>query len=369
MPDCDDAVDRAARNLLFACAGARSGEKLLILFENASHGYFDARLAPTLAAAAGRLGLEVETVEVPFDPDATELPDTLRDVVSRADHALFLARLGDQLRFKAMPEGSRPIVSYVLDEPAFASPFATADHRAMKALSAAIDRHMAAAREIRVTCPLGTDFSGRLAPPSQAADAAPPVDTSIKRFPHSVHPPIDARGFAGRVAVAHMLCGTGSRYYEPYGIPLAATVFAEIAGGRLRGWSGPPAEVRRVEDHVAAVAARFGIDGAVVHSWHAGIHPGCRYPGSAHDHYERWSGSAFGNPRLLHFHTCGDYAPGEICWNIVDPTVTVDGVALWRDGRLRTDAIPGAPEILAAHPDLAALFAEPERAIGLDVAA
>lgn len=367
MPD--GAVDRAARNLLFACAGARPGETLLILHENARHGYFDAALAPTVAAAAGRLGLRVETIEVPFDPDATELPEDLRDTVARADHALFLARLGDQLRFKAMPEGSRPIVSYVLDEPAFASPFASADYGAMKALSAAIDRHLTAAEEIRVTCPLGTDFAGRLAPPADGAGTVAPVDTSIKRFPHSVHRPLDARGFAGRVAVAHMLCGTGSRYYEPYGIPLAGPVFAQIEGGRLRGWSGPPAEVRRVEDHVAAVAARFGIDGAVVHSWHAGIHPGCRYPGSAHDHYERWSGSAFGNPRLLHFHTCGDYAPGEICWNVVDPTVTIDGIAVWHDGRLETGAIPGAAEILAAHPDLAALYADPERAIGLGVAA
>jgi len=282
------------------------------------------------------------------------------------DHAMHpLARLGDQLRFKAMPAGSRPIVSYVLDETALASPFGTADHRAMVALSAAIDRHLAGAREIRVTCPLGTDLAGAIAPERAAA----PYDTSIKRFPQSVHRPVDATGFSGRVAVAHMLCGTGSRYYQPYGIPLASPVIAEIGGGRIRGWSGRPDVVARVEDHVATVADRFGIDGALVHSWHTGIHPGCAYPGSAHDHYERWSGSAFGNPRILHFHTCGHYAPGEICWNIIDPTVAVDGVPVWRDGRLDIAAVPGAAAILAEHPDVAALFAAPERRIGLDAAA
>lgn len=365
MPVSDNEVDRAASNLLFACAAARVGETLLILHESAQYGYFGAGLAPTLAAAAERLGLAVTTVEVGFDPDATRLPDAVHEAVARADHALFLARLGDQLRFKAMPAGSRPIVSYVLDETALASPFGTADHRAMVALSAAIDRHLAGAREIRVTCPLGTDLAGAIAPERAAA----PYDTSIKRFPQSVHRPVDATGFSGRVAVAHMLCGTGSRYYQPYGIPLASPVIAEIGGGRIRGWSGRPDVVARVEDHVATVADRFGIDGALVHSWHTGIHPGCAYPGSAHDHYERWSGSAFGNPRILHFHTCGHYAPGEICWNIIDPTVAVDGVPVWRDGRLDIAAVPGAAAILAEHPDVAALFAAPERRIGLDAAA
>ncbi len=67
----------------------------------------------------------------------------------------------------------------------------------------------------------------------------------------------------------------------------------------------------RAEAQYAHVAGLYGIDGGIVHSWHAGIHPGCAFAGSAHDSYERWSGSAFGNPRLLHFHTCGAYAPGR----------------------------------------------------------
>ena len=103
-----------------------------------------------------------------------------------------------------------------------------------------------------------------------------------------------------------------------------------------------------------------------MHSWHAGIHPACTFQGRAHDNLERWSSSAFGNPRLLHFHTCGAYAPGEICWNVVDPTVIADDVAVWQDGMLQIGDLPGGAALLADHPDLAALFATPLRDIGLD---
>jgi hypothetical protein len=30
---------------------------------------------------------------------------------------------------------------------------------------------------------------------------------------------------------------------------------------------------------------------------------------------------AFANPRYLHFHTCGNYAPGEIAWSLFDVKV------------------------------------------------
>jgi hypothetical protein len=355
-----------ALNLLQGCAEARPGESLLILAEEAGLGYYGRGLAEAVADAAREFGLAVTLRHVPFLPAADTLPPDLVPAVQAVDHTLFLARLGDQLRFRAMPKGSRPIVSYALDREALASPFGTAPYAAFVALKTALDRLYAEARSIRVTCPLGTDFEGCARAPAAAANA--PADVAIKRFPMSVFTPLDATGFRGRVAVAHLLCGTGSRYYEPFGIPLHSTLFAVIEAGRLLRWEGDRAEIARAEAHYAHVARLYGIDGGVVHSWHAGIHPGCAYPGWAHDSYERWSGSAFGNPRLLHFHTCGAYAPGEICWNVVDPTIAVDGATLCDAGRVRLDAVPGAAAILAAHPDVAALFDRPERRIGLPAA-
>ena len=113
------------------------------------------------------------------------------------------------------------------------------------------------------------------------------------------------------------------------------------------------------------MAETFGIDPHVMHSWHPGIHPGCAYHAPARDNLERWAGAAFGNPRLLHFHTCGDYAPGEISLNVLDPTVTVDGVAVWDEGAFRPELVPGGAEILARYPCVRAAFEAPVREVGL----
>jgi hypothetical protein len=357
----EDSLRRGARNLLEDCSGARPGESLLIVHEDESLGYYGPGLADAVSREADALGLRVSRRRVPFSPEADSLPDDLALAVTSADHTLFLARLGDQLRFQAMPAGSRAIVSYALDREALASSFGAAPHAAFVALKHAFDDLWAKARRIRVTCPLGTSFEGAVAP--AAPDRA--GDVSIKRFPMPVFAPLAASGFRGRVVVAHLLCGTGSRYYQPFGLRLDAPLVAVIDGGRLLRWEGKAGDVARAEAHYAQVAGRYGIDGGFIHSWHAGIHPGCAYIGSAHDDYERWSGSAFGNPRLLHFHTCGAYAPGEICWNVVDATVEADGATVYDAGRIRLEAVPGAGAIVAAHPGLKALFDNPDRRIGL----
>ena len=41
-----------------------------------------------------------------------------------------------------------------------------------------------------------------------------------------------------------------------------------------------------------------------------------------------------GSPKFLHFHTCGDYAPGEICWMVENHSIVIDGEPLWKDGTL-----------------------------------
>lgn len=354
------AFDGGVRNLLAGCAGARAGETLLILAEDPALGFYEPGLAEAVAESATRFGLEVRCRAVGFAPDAPALDAALSQAISAADHTLFLARLGDQLRFCEMPAGGRPIVSYALDRAAFASQFGSASYAGMVALKNAFNALLTRARHIRVTCPLGTDFEG-----AAPAGDGEPVDVTIRRFPMSMFAPLDARGFAGSVALGGFLLGTGSRYYEPYALTLDAPVHARFAAGRLSRFEGEARACGLVEAHYARVAGLFGIDRDVVHSWHAGIHPACAHPAPASGNWERWSGSAFGNPRILHFHTCGDYAPGEICWNVIDPTICVDGVDIWRDGRIDIDRVPGAAAALDRAPGLRALFERPERRIGL----
>lgn len=354
-------LKRGVHNLVFACAGARPGAKLLILEEPGTLGHYEPGLAEAVAGAAAALGLAVRRLDIGFAPQAAEPGPEAAAAMGGADHILYLARQGDQMRFRPLPHAERSIVSYAVTRAAFAGPFGAVPHGAMAALKAAINAAMAAAREIRVTCPLGTDLRGRMAP---GAGAMP--DVGIRRFPMCVFAPVPMEGFAGRIALARFVVGTGSIYYQPFLHRFDGVAMARTEGTRILGYDGPAGLVAGLRAHVWGLAARYGLNGDFVHSWHAGIHPGCAYDGRAEDNPSRWTGSAFGNPRLLHVHTCGDYAPGEICWNLLDPTVTLDGVALWQQGRLHPGRIPGGAAVLEGCPDLAALFNAPATAVGID---
>ena len=73
----------------------------------------------------------------------------------------------------------------------------------------------------------------------------------------------------------------------------------------------------------------------------------------------------FTNPRFLHFHTCGAYPPGEICWMVLDHTVDVDGKKLWEKGRLCTDTFDDIAACLEKWPILKDLFDAPSDSIGI----
>ena len=107
---------------------------------------------------------------------------------------------------------------------------------------------------------------------------------------------------------------------------------ATIEAGRIVGFEGPKDLIRAVRHHYRRVGELFEIEEDVVHSWHAGIHPKAFYPISAVSNIERWGSVAFANPRYLHFHTCGNYAPGEIAWSIFDARVELDSKVYWEAG-------------------------------------
>jgi hypothetical protein len=356
MPDMTP--EDGALNLLRNCAHAAAGDKLLIAFEPAEFGYFDADAVGVVSRAARAMGLCVDTVDVGFNPDNPHLPPDLLARFEAADIILFLARLGDQLRFSEMPQGKTIIVSFAVTRELFGSGFANSHYGAFLDLKSAVNTAMDHAQHVRITCPLGTEITGR---PEMNLNSD--GDTSILRFPMSVFTPVPAHSFSGRAAMT-FLTGTGSKYYDGYTREFRAPVFAMLENGRLTGFEGAPGDVDRANAQYDRVAGMFGIDRNFVHSWHAGIHPGCGYPWDMRQNWERWGGTAFGNPRILHFHTCGAYAPGEISWNIIDATIEADGVALWEMGTFHADRLPGGSAILASYPCAAALFATPDRDIG-----
>ncbi len=355
----DITPERGARNLLMNCARASAGDRLLIAYEPPEFGYFDADSVDIVSGVARSMGLSVEAVDVGFNPDKPHLSSELLARFEAADIILFLARLGDQLRFSEMPQGKKIIVSFALTRELFGSGFSNGHHDAFLEIKAGINAVLNTAREVRITCPLGSDVRGR-----PMMNLEPAGDTSILRFPMSVFTPVPAHSFSGRVALG-FLTGTGSKYYDDYTIEFESPVFAILESGHLAGFEGSASDVARADAHYDRVAGKFGIDRNFVHSWHAGIHPGCGYPWDMRENYERWGGTAFGNPRILHFHTCGTYAPGEISWNVFDPTIVIDGVTFWDQGAFHAARLPGGASILDRFPCAAALFANPEPNIGL----
>jgi len=347
-------------NMLINCANALPGQRLLIAYEPERFGHFDGDVVEYLAQGAAQMGLNVECIDVGFDAETPSLSSHLLNSMKGADIVVFLARLGDQLRFSEMPHGTMIINSYTLNTHLFKSAFATADYTAFEAVKSAIDCCVAAAEQITMTCNSGTHVTGN---PNLKGVAA--KDTTLKRFPLSMFSPVPAADFSGKIALGGFLTGTGSRYFDEQTIEFDAQVYALLSDGRLAGFEGEPADVAKADAHYDRVADIFDIDRNFVHSWHAGIHPGCGYPWDIRKSYDRWAGAAFGNPRILHFHTCGAYAPGEISWNVFDPIVEIDGVLLWENGRLMLERLPEGAEILTRHPSVAKLFANPDMNIGL----
>ncbi len=348
-----------AENLLRNCGGLASGDRLLILREAPGQGYYDDTICDAILCCACDLEIDTTVRILPFDPMGGAMSPELVVAMRAADRTLFLSRSGDQIRFSADMAGIRPIMSYALDRDMLASGFGWASYQGFVALKNATQDLLSNAREIRVTCPLGTDFSG---PGARFCPTA--ADVTVDRFPMLVFAPVPVAGFSGVVVQDGFLVGTGSKFYHPYAMALDQPIAIHFENAVLSDITGAPRDVDAAKAHYRHVGEMFGLDPFTMHSWHAGIHPGCACKTPAAENFERWSGSAFGNPRLLHFHTCGDYAPGEISLNVLDPTIAVDGVAIWSSGQFDPLKLPGGADILDRYACIRSVFAAPCQEVG-----
>ncbi len=263
--------------------------------------------------------LQVGAPDIPAQP-------ALAHACEGADIAVFFARIGDQERFAPCKMAATKVVSYARTAAALGSAYGTVPHGEMIGIKQTVEAKLAAAARLQITCPLGTDLQG--------APVAECDDVTVRRFPMCVPRPILAAGFSGRVALTGYLTPTGSRCYDPPNLAISGVVFAHVEDGRITGFDGDPDQVSLIERHYAHVAETFSIEPYTVHSWHAGIHAGCDAQMPADPDPDLWSNSVFGSPAFLHMHTCGTFAPGEICWMIAEPTVMADGSMVWDQGRL-----------------------------------
>ena len=353
----DPDLANGARNLLINCAGLKEGSTLLILRENPSLGWYDLEAPLAVASEAQKMNVHPTVLEVGAPGN---LPDpSVDEEIGNHDCIIFFARLGDQERFTDTMPGKTSVMCYARNAEMLASTYGQTDHRALVDLKNAVNDILLGPDKIDISCPMGTAFSGRLTKEETS------TDVFIHRFPLGVTQPIPADNYSGRVVLTRYLTPTGSKVYEPAFLKLDSPVFAEVELGRVVAFTGEPSVVRQVHEHYRMVADKFSIESDVVHSWHAGIHPGCKYTADAAENPDRWSNTTFTNPRFLHLHTCGNYAPGEICWMVLDPTVSIGAKILWEKGRLRTDTFSGLRRCLESWPELEVLFTEPSDLIGL----
>ncbi len=349
-------------NLLFNCIEAKPGDSLAIVSEQGRDDHYSATLDKVIEAHARNRSLDVTIVAAPFGENASNFPAHIREAIESNDHTLFLARIGDQLRFSEHGYGGNLTMCYALDEQSFASAFCSAHYKFFVSLKSLINAALFGEKQIVITCPSGTRLEG-ISPLDPADDNVD--DVTIRRFPMTVFRPIPANTFSGRLALSRWLCPTGSRFYAPNCVLIDGIVFALVENGRIVDFEGKEREVRKIREHYDFVADKFGIEGDVIHSWHAGFHPQNGYNGLAIDNLSRWSSTAFGNPRYLHLHTCGDYAPGEICASVFDPTITVEGVDFWRNGRLKFENTPAVRSLEANYAGMRELFEHPLLEFGL----
>lgn len=357
-----------ARNLLRGCVGLAAGERLLLVLEDPALGYYDEAASACVAEVAAGLGATVELCRAPLIEGPDDLPAHLIARMGAVDHVIFFSRLGDQVRFTPLHGKASKTMCYALDEGILGSPLSRLPHGLMVEVLARLEQTIGQASRWRMTCPLGSQVEGRVADfwgAAGGADGGAETGFSLKLFPEMIFRPLSCRSANGRVAVARWVMATTNRVYQPARLDLDQPAFARVEQGRIAGFEGPAATVAALEAHYRHVGSLFGIDPWVVHSWHAGIHPKTTYPRPAGENLERWGNVAFASPRYAHFHTCGDYPPGEIAWSLFDVTASFDGEAFWRDGRLVFLERPEIQALLADYPGWAEGFAE-ERDIGID---
>jgi len=353
-------LEAGVLNLLINCAGVRSGESLLIVREDPKLGWYDTAAPKAVSDAADSMGLITTMMQVGA-PGLSKDPGLLNAIAAH-DITIFFARVGDQDRFEDNAGQERSVMVYARDAASLSSPFGRTNHHAMAALKEAVNEVVFSANHIEVTCSLGTRFSGTV-PHVERENA---TEVTVKRFPVGVPQPVPAKQFSGRVVLARFLTPTGSMPYEPASCAIHKPVIAVVEDGRVVDFKGEVRSVGAVRQHYRTISSRFGIDRDCVHSWHAGMHPGCSYDGRLEDDPDRWSNNVFMHPRFLHFHTCGDYAPGEICWMILDPTIAADGNPLWDNGKLMFENFKETSAVVKSWPELHDLMSAPSTAIGVD---
>ncbi len=321
-----------AMSLIEDAIGARPGQSIAIIAEDPGLGIYDAIVPECVADVADELDIKTEIISVGNHVGVESIPPDVLRALTEFDHVLFHARLGDTMRFSEIPGSATKTMSYALDISILGGPSCTVPHRVMEEIRSAYNGKADTAASWHITCANGTDLHGTQDVERVARGEA--EDFTVTRYPVCAPRPLSCEAANGVVAFSHWLMASGNQAYPDDELLLPEPVLAHVENGRMKGFDGPSDLVGRIEAHYRRVGNLLDLDPWNVHSWHAGINPGCSYPVHGSRNIERWGKVAFANPRYLHFHTCGNYAPGEIAWSIFDASVWFGDEQIWDKGEL-----------------------------------
>ena len=317
-------------NLLSNCVGVSAGESLLIIGEEPGLGYYDDRVCDVVAAVARQQGISTDLLRLPTVAGPRDVPESALAAMRRVDHTVFLARLGDQIRFTAVHGRCSKTMCYVLDLEYLGSAFARAHWKLFSRVHDRLVEAMSAANRYRITCPLGSSLSGDV--PARDSTGNTLTAFTVKCFPPVIFPPLRCAGLRGELVLRRYLMSTSINTFEQSVVPLEQPVVAAIEDSRILGFEGDAETVARVESQYRRIGALTGGDPRAVNSWHAGIYPKTFYSAEPEADVQRWGDLAFASPRYTHFHTCGT-SPGNIATATFDTTIAFDDEVYWDVGR------------------------------------
>jgi hypothetical protein len=343
-------IDKGAQNLLINCAQLKAGDNLLIISEKQSYGWYKDNATESVSKVAKKLKINFKILQVE-GPEASSSSE-LETIMQGYDCTIFFARLGDQNRFETSKILGKRVMCYARSAQDLASSFGTVHHQAMIDMKDSLNDLFLNSQHVELSCPQGTKLSGKMLNRNFYINS----DVSVLRFPMVVPMPILGSSFSGKVLISNYLTSTSSQTYTPNSVKIFSPLTITIGNGKINGVDGSDTDVINFNNHYKFVSKKFGLNKCCVHSWHAGIHPGTRYLKSVEDDPDQWSNTIFGSPNYLHFHTCGELPPGEICWMVKDPTIKIDGNPLWEQGALNVEDFELTRNCLKAWPVLSSLY-------------
>jgi len=323
--------DAGVENLLFNCAQAKSGDRILLIGEQCESPYFEPGLCDGVARFAQKLGMQAEVIMAEPVSDASRFPKSVSDAMLNADSTIFFSRLGDQVRFLETPGNSKKIVCYTLTRRHMSSPFASASFATMKKIQDRLKSEITAAHRYHIENSDGTSLSSEIYHGSDPAKSAV-TEFAVELFPVMIFPPVNFQNLCGRLVLKDFLLSSSTRAYEDSALILKTPVIAIIEDSRIVEFEGDKNQIDRIRRQFERAASITGGDAYRINSWHTGINPYTFFDGNPYDDLECWGTVAYGSPRYTHIHAAG-INPGDICIQLFDATIAFDDELFWDNGR------------------------------------